>query len=227
MSPEEVYLGWRKRREVGCVFAQIIARHPDRFEQRIDVISELLPLAALAALIADRIDGMIADGGIAAAAILLPNISTLQDAARTFLALSDQPGWRVTMSSVPGPPSGVIAIHIVKTIPFGATSCPSEALVLGPFNEFPPTRRSPITALEIYVGEPRPFDPKIPGKPTTKANLAHIEMNLPTHAAFEKVWGMSEKGRLASLGGGEDNRAKAKVSLVVPRDLALQLGCLP
>ncbi|MGH7116379.1 MAG: hypothetical protein ACREE9_18025 [Stellaceae bacterium] len=227
MSPEKMYLAWRKRREIGCVFAQIIARHPDRFEQRIDVISGQLSADELAASIAARCDRLIADAATAAATILLPDILTLEDAARTFLALSDQPGWGVTTTSIQNQPAErFVAIHIVKMIPFGTTTCPSEALVLGPFDEFPPTRRAPITALEIYVGDPRPFDPKIPGKPTTKANLAHIEMNLPTHVAFEKIWAMSEKGRRLSL-GGDDSRAKAKISLALPYDLAQQLGCLP
>jgi hypothetical protein len=44
-------------------------------------------------------------------------------------------------------------------------------------------------------------------------------------APFDKVWEQSVKGRLASL-GGEDSRAKAKISFVIPQALAKQLGCL-
>lgn len=109
---------------------------------------------------------------------------------------------------------------------FGSSSCPSEALVLGPFEEFPPTRRAPCVGFEIYVGEPRPLDPKT-NQPTSKANLAHIEMYLPTHSAFENMWEKTRVRRLASLGGVDDKRAKAKVSFVISPALADELGCSP
>jgi hypothetical protein len=170
---------------------------------------------------------MMAEAETVVGAVLVPRVSTLADAARTFLALRDQEGWEVATSLIPPPPAGDwVAMNITRTIPFGTTTCPSEALVAGPFEDFPPTRRAPILAIELYVGEPRPFDPKTSTIPTTKANVAHVEMNLPTHRAFREIWRRSEIGRRASL-GGDDNRAKAKVSFLLTRDLAEQLGCLP
>jgi hypothetical protein len=105
----------------------------------------------------------------------------------------------------------------------GATTCPSEALVLGPFRVFPSTRKAPVVALELFIGEPRPMGP-LDDVATTKANLAHIELGLPMHKMFQTMWKNSIKGRTKSL-GGSDNRAKAKVTLVVPVTLARRLGC--
>jgi hypothetical protein len=227
MSPEEEYLAWRKQGEIGCVFAQIIARRPARLGQRVETIIDDLPPTELATEISRRIDVMMAEAETVVGAVLVPRVSTLADAARTFLALRDQEGWEVATSLIPPPPAGDwVAMNITRTIPFGTTTCPSEALVAGPFEDFPPTRRAPILAIELYVGEPRPFDPKTSTIPTTKANVAHVEMNLPTHRAFREIWRRSEIGRRASL-GGDDNRAKAKVSFLLTRDLAEQLGCLP
>jgi hypothetical protein len=159
-----------------------------------------------------------------AAVMLLPDVQTLERVAAIFLALEDQPKWSVSTTPLNETPLGeMLAVHLVREIPFGDTTCPSEALVLGPFDEFPPTRRAPFTALEIYVGEPRKMDPKDETKPTEKANLAHISMHLPTHDAFKHMWKQSEEGRAASL-GGTDMRAKAKVSFVLPIVLAQQLG---
>jgi hypothetical protein len=110
-------------------------------------------------------------------------------------------------------------------LPFGAGQCPSEALVLGPFAGFPNTRKSPLTAIEIFVGEPREFDPKS-GAPTTKANVAHMDMGV-MQEAWEIMWEQSVDGRLASLGGINDPRAKAKVAFVVPIALAQKLGFAP
>ncbi len=172
-----------------------------------------------------QVRSFIQDPAVSAAVILFTDRPSLEVLARAMLELGGRPGWTVTPSPLENNAVGnMIALRVARAIPFGDTFCPSEALVLGPFAEFPPTRRAPIAAFEIYVGVPREFDPKT-GDPTTKANLAHMEMNLPTHAAFENMWSISIAGRLKSLGDKEDNRAKAKITLVIPLPLAQQLGC--
>ena len=164
--------------------------------------------------------------GSAAVAMTFPYLTSLEDVARAMLALGQIPKWVVTATKITPPPTGeYVALNITRQIPFGSGVCPSEALVLGPFDDFPPTRKAPVTALEIYVGAPRPNGP-LDDAPTTKANLAHIELNLPSHATFEMMWESSKKGRLDSL-GGPDNRAKAKVSLVLPMSMAQLVGCAP
>jgi hypothetical protein len=226
MSPGEQYLLWRKQPAVGCFFARTIANHPNWYGQKIECVTGTGTPDLLAGVIASKITAAVADVSASAAAVLLPDIVTLEAAAMVLLALGSQPDWNVTTSVLQDPPAGeMVAVHIIRSIPFGGATCPSEALVLGPFSEFPATRRSPIAALEVYVGQPRTYDPKT-GNPTTKTNLAHIEMNLPTQAAFEKIWNMSVDGRTRSL-GGNDSRAKAKVSFVIPMALAQQLGCAP
>ena len=76
----------------------------------------------------------IGDPEVGAAAILLPQILALDAAAKVFLALVGQVGWTVTRSILQDPPAGeMVAVHVVRAIPFGGTSCPSEALVSAPF----------------------------------------------------------------------------------------------
>ena len=85
-----------------------------------------------------------------------------------------------------------------------------------------------MTALEMFVGEPMPQDPKT-HSPTTKTNLAHMDLSsldLPVRT-IDALWLKSQEGRLASLGGNEDPRAKAKVTFVIPVDIARSLGCEP
>lgn len=226
MTLEQQYLDWRRQPAVGCMFARMIAVRPGHYHQELERLPTRATAQQTAAELATRVDVLIGDTAVSAAAILFPDIGTLEDLTKVLLALRSQPGWTVTTTTLQNPPAGeMVAIHISKQIPFGSGSCPSEALVLGPFMEFPPTRRAPISALEIYVGEPRPTDPKT-GDPTTKANLAHMEMNFPTDTAFKKTWNKSVDGRLASL-GGEDSRAKAKIAFVIPKALADKLGCAP
>jgi hypothetical protein len=85
-------------------------------------------------------------------------------------------------------------------------------------------------ALEIYVGVPMSRDPKT-HQPSTKANLAHMDLGPDIEpATIDKMWEASNAVRRTSLGltgALEDNRAKAKVSFVIPASLAQKLGCVP
>jgi hypothetical protein len=228
MSSKDEYLIWRKLQPVGCAFARYLSSHPGEFGQRFEEISGTDP-TTVAGTIATRIDELVADESASAATLLLPDIVAIEDLLAASLALRAHPNWSVTTTMLEPLTSQMVAVRIVREIPFGDTTRPSEALVLGSFDEFPPTRRAPVTALEIFVGEPMQNDPKNPSQPTTKANLSHIDLSdsdlVP--GAIDRLWKLSETGRLRSLGGNEDNRAKAKVSFVVSAALARNLRCEP
>ena len=226
MSLRATYLDWRQQRPVGCVFARYMARNPTRFGQKIEEI-RIEAATRLARAVAARVDKLVADPAISAATILLPRIDTLEALLELALALGAFPKWTVTTTMVqPPPPGDLVAVRIVREIPFGEETRPSEALVLGPFDVFPATRRAPVTAIEIFVGEPMANDPKT-RQPTAKANLAHVDLGPDlTQEVFDSMWDRSIKGRAESL-GGDDNRAKAKVSFVIPGSLARSSGCAP
>ncbi len=220
-------MAWRRTQpDVGCAFARLIAAGPEKYGQHIIPVSSPPAPSEVAKEVAEIVTKLISDKSAAAVALVFPQLTTLESTAAAMLALDEEPQWGVTTSKVQEPPLGEFtALHVVREIPFEARSCPSEALVFGDFPEFPPTRRSPVTALELFVGELRPRGP-LDDKPTTKGNLAHIELNLPTHEAFQRMWNKSIELRAMSL-GGQDNRAKAKVSMVVTPAIAEKLGCAP
>jgi hypothetical protein len=227
MSPEARYLKWRRQQPaIGCVFARLIASNPKRYEQQVDRINGQDPMR-VARRIESIVGPAVASANVSSVVLIFPDLVKLEAVASAMLALNGVPGWKVTWTKLKPPPAMVcVALNIVREIRFGSGTCPSEALVLGPFRSFPPTRRAPVTALEIFVGEPRPMGP-LDDTPTQKANLAHIELNLATHAIFMKMWKKSHDARTKSLGDRADNRAKAKVSLVVPTLMARRLGCCP
>jgi hypothetical protein len=138
-----------------------------------------------------------------------------------------------TANLQPPPNADMVTVAILRELPLDDETRLSEALVLGPFAEFPPTRQSPVTALELFVGVPLRQDPKTHA-PTNRANLAHIDLldrdiicvDL-TPPAIDAMWTRSKEGRYRSLGGVEDNRAKARVSFVIPASLAHELECAP
>jgi hypothetical protein len=206
------------------MFAQMMSAKPSRYGQ----VVELVPVgdpATVAGAIARRVDEMVADRTIAAAALLLPEGISLEELTSFALALSGYPHWHVRTSALPTTPAGpMVALHIVREIPFAGGVCPSEALVLGPFNEFPPTRRAPVVAFEIFVGDPPPYD--YYGTPTSKGNLASVALPMVKPHTYSMVWKKSIAGRLAS-NNGEDSRAKAKISFVISPALAAKMGCTP
>ncbi|TXH36743.1 MAG: hypothetical protein E6Q98_09790 [Rhodospirillaceae bacterium] len=211
------------------MFARIMSRHPERFKQKVEVVPAHGSPTVIAGALAARIDVALADPNVTASTLIVPAIDRIATLAETALQLGELPKWSVEPMFLDNTPIGkMVGLRIARNIPFGATECPSELLVLGPFDVFPATRRAPVTAFEFFVGEPMPFDPKM-GTPITKANLAHMELDASI-IDINKVWGKSVQGRRSSLGlgdGEEDARAKAKVAFAISPDLARQLGCEP
>jgi hypothetical protein len=231
MSARADYLRWRHGPAVGCTFARLIAIRPADYGQIVEEIPTRGTPMQVAATIARRIDRYVSDEAVSAAALLMPDISTLKRLTEVALALRSHPEWLVSFSPVEDSRWGdLVAARIAREVPFGDAALPSEALFLGPFDDFPPTRRAPVLALEIYLGEPMTHDPKT-HEPSTKANLAHMSLGPDIeNATVDAMWNASKDARLKSLGlapGLEDNRAKAKVSFVIPATLAQQLGCAP
>jgi hypothetical protein len=234
MTAAANYLKWKRGSDqVGCKFARLLAANPERFGQRLEVVN-----GTKAATIAGKIDTVIgkfvADPDVAAATILLPALKQLPTLVAVALALEQMSGWHVTRQALTGAPGGTaVGFSVTRKVllPTGHT-IPSEALVLGPFDNFPMTRRAPVTAMELFVGTPPAIDPKsADGSAPTRAYLAHIDVVPPLVAAQrDRLWEKSQKIRKASLGlvgKQDDSRAKAKIAFVVPLKLAQSLGCAP
>jgi hypothetical protein len=203
----------------------LAARYPE-YGQRVETV-----LQSDATAIASEIDAIVnaasADATTTALTIVLPTVKDLTILVNVALCLEQKTGWQATKVTLTGTPGGsAVAFRVTRDIPhFGGVTVPSEVLVLGDFPEFPATRRAPVVALEIFVGKPPQLNRA--GKPTVKANLDLVDIQVPTQAAFEHMWKQTEKERLTSLGGIDDPRARAKVSFVVPLALAKTLGCAP
>jgi hypothetical protein len=227
-SPLTLYRDWkRKDAAVGCVFARYMATKPERFGQRAAVVRGADP-ATIARRVAAQIATLVADDEAAAATLVLSEVDNLATLARFALALGAEPEWAVRRTVLQDTPIGdVVAFNIVRDILMhDGNTCPSEALVLGPFSTFPKTRRAPVTALEMFVGL-APTNQR-DGKPTLKAHLADVMIDgLRTPGVFNSMWKQTQSERLRSLGGIDDPRAKAKVSFVISMAVARSIGCVP
>lgn len=228
--PIDRYRQWKRfQPDVGCIFARYMAHKPNDFGQLAAVIAGR-EAESVAAEIESKITEFIDDPKIMAGAIIFPDLKTLTHVVRVALALDGKGKgkgkWKVTRKILRGTPGGdVVAFNVVRPVPMGMKTCPSEALLLGPFDEFPNTRKAPVTALELFVGIPPTH--KHDGKPTKKVHLADVPIPLPAEHVFNSMWSSTVKARLESLGGVNDERAKAKVTFSIPMRLATKLGCQP
>ena len=225
------YQEWKQLySDVGCMFARYMARNPTRFGQRAEVVEGATP-AIIAADVTARISRYVADPDTNVVTLVFPNLTTLRSLVDMTRALGAFPDWGLKTDVLKNTPVGdMLAFNLTRQIPFADSTCASEVLILGDFPEFPTTRRAPITALEIFVGPPRPRDPKT-DLPTKKANLAHVDLPPLSGQPFANMWERSERGRRESLGCNadcdpicHDLRAKAKVAFVIPMALATSLG---
>jgi hypothetical protein len=218
------YLQWKGQPQIGCLFAQALSRKPDGHGQRIDVLN-----GQKGAGLASRIDAIahreLADPESQAATIIIPRVTTLEPLVEMATTLKSMVGWQVEHWIEPTTPTGpIVAFRITREVPIvGGTTVPSEALVMGPFDVFPETRRAPVTAMEIFIATASAKD--IFGRPRDKANLADIVFEPALNpTAFSIMWDRTKKLRGERLADPQDRRARAKVSFVVPLPVAKALG---
>jgi hypothetical protein len=223
---DDPYVKWKRGPAVGCTFARFLAGNPDEYKQHKEEISDSAPVD-----IAAKIDGLVgrlvADDTVVAATLVVPAVKLLSALVEVAMALQSTPCWKVTRTVLSNAPCGpVVAFGMSRDVALAdGTIVPSEALVLGPFSDFPATRRSPLTAFEIFVGTPPALDRH--SRPTKKANLDLVSVTPPlSQAAHDNMWDQTIALRLKQLDGIDDCRAKAKVAFAIPMALAEQLGCV-
>lgn len=226
-SAKNEYLDWKRRdKAIACAFARLIALRPEDYGQKVELVGAKSSASRIAASIDARITKLLNNPEVSAATLLFDASITLERFAEALNSLALLDGWSISASVLDHDEiSDIASLSLIKDIPYGQEFLPSEVLCFGPYNLMPNTRRSPYPALEMFVGVPLDRDPKSQAQ-VKKANLAHINMRLPTPEVFQRTWDKTMKQRLVSLGNKEDCRAKAKVTLVVPKALAYDFGLL-
>ena len=210
-----VYLDWIRRPQVGCIFAQLLARHAHRSRIRTVVArgcfgtgdpKELAIQVNL--LVGESAD----DPSSEALSVLMPQILDLQTLADFAWQLSHQPGWTIEREHTWR--RRLVLIGLRAQIGTGVVA---ETLGLGPFEIFPSTRKCPLTTLEIRTKPKRAKRSQLSNE-YLAAHLADIpttHMLAPkTHRALFKH--LTPKLRRRILEGKEDMRAKASVTYTLP-----------
>ena len=212
---EAVYLDWLRRPQVGCIFAQLLARPVYRTGVRTVVArgsSGLGEPRELATQIASLVDESVKDAPTEALSVLLPQVLDVEGLTRFAWELGQQPGWTVEKESRWR--SRLTLVGLRAEI---ADRVVAETLGMGPFDIFPTTRQCPVTTLEIRTKTTRAKKSHL-SRTHLAAHLADLPVDHKlTPAEFRsrfKKFTPWLKARI--LGGKGDLRAKAGVTYSVP-----------
>ena len=212
---EAVYLDWLRRPQVGCVFAQLLARPVYRTGVRTVVArgsSGRGDPGELAIQIARLVDECVADASTEGLSVLLPQICKPEPLAHLTWELGNQPGWTIEQERPWRKTLVLIGLRVEI-----ATGVFAETLGMGPFDIFPTTRQCPITTLEIRTKR-RGAKKSHLSKIHLAAHLADLPVNhiltAAEHRARRQKFTPWLKKRI--LGKQGDMRAKASVTYSVP-----------
>lgn len=212
---EAVYLDWLRRPQVGCVFAQLLARPAYRAGIKTVVVRGSEGSRApndTATEIVGHVDESAKDPSIEALTVLLPEVLDIELLSRLVWELSRRPGWSIEREHLWR--GTLVLVGLRAEIVPGVIA---EILGMGPFDIFPTTRQCPITTLEIRTKRKRA---KVSQRSQTHlaAHLADMPVeHILTAAEFRSrfvKFTPALKKRI--LGNQEDMRAKASVTYSLP-----------
>ncbi len=212
---EAVYLDWLRRPQVGCVFAQLLARPVYRTQVRTVVArgdSKLGEPSELATQVARFAADSVKEPSDEALSVLLPEILDIEGLAKFVWELSKKPGWTIEREHLWRRRLVLIGLRVEIE-----TGVVAETLGMGPFEIFPATRRCPVTTLEIRTKVKRAKKSKV-SKEHLAAHLADIPVDhILTNTQFrDRVKRFTPWLKRRILGKRRDMRAKARVTYSVP-----------
>ena len=209
------YLDWLRRPQVGCVFAQLLARPKNRTQVETKVArysSAVRNPKELAIDIAGMAKTSIHDASDEALSILLPEVLNDEELTRLVWELSHQTGWEIEREHMWRGTLVLVGLRVEID-----TKAVAETLGMGPFDIFPPTRQCPITTLEIRTKSRGAKKSHL-----SKTHLASHLADIPTHHMLTRGAHRSLFARFTPwlkkriLGHQEDMRAKAGVTYSLP-----------
>ena len=212
---EAVYLDWLRRPQVGCVFAQLLARPVNRTGMRTVVArgsSGVGDPGELAVQIAKLVGESVQDPSCEALSVLMPQVRNDETLAQLVWELGTQPRWEIELEHIWRGTLVLIGMRVEI-----ADDVVAETLGMGPFGIFPPTRQCPITTLEIRTKRTRAKKSHL-SKTHLAAHLADISTDhMLTREAHRDLFAKFTPWlRRRILGDQQDMRAKAGVTYSLP-----------
>ena len=213
---EAVYLDWLLRPQVGCVFAQLLARPIYRSGVRTVVArgsSGLGDISEVAVQIAHLVVEAVHDESTEALSVLLPQVLNVEALARLTWDLGHQPQWSIELERPWRNTLVLVGLRVEIS-----EDVVAEPLGMGPFTIFPTTRQCPITTLEIRTKTMRAKKSHI-SKTHRAAHLADLPLGHELLTATEfgvRFRRFTPWLKRRILGKRGDLRAKAGITYSVP-----------
>ena len=212
---EAIYLDWLRRPQIGCIFAQLLARRDNRTGIRTVVArgtSGLGKPSELAVQIDQLVEESVDDVSVEALSVLMPQVVDIEILARIVWGLNQLPRWRIETPHRWRRDLVLVGLRVEI-----ATDVVAESLGLGPFPIFPTTRQCPITTLEIRTKIERAKKSRL-FKSQRAAHLAAIPIRniLSTDSFGSRFNKYTPALRRRILEGQNDRRAKARVTYSIP-----------
>ena len=212
---EAVYLDWLSRSQVGCIFAQLLARPAYRTEVKTVVArgsSGTGDPEELATQIANLVGESVSDDSTEALSVLLPQILDIETLTRLVWEFGKQPKWMIERETRWR--NTLVLVGLRVEVEAGIVA---ETLGMGPFGYFPTTRQCPITTLEIRTKTKRAKKSRL-SKTHLAAHLADISTDhILTPRQFRTLFrDLTPRLRKRILENQEDTRAKAGVTYSLP-----------
>ena len=211
---EAVYLDWLLRPQVGCVFAQILARPVNRTGVRTVVARGAsgsgMP-GELASQIAGLVDECVENESAEALSVLMPQVLDRERLTLLVWELGHQPGWSIEQERPWRETLVMVGLRVEI-----ADDVLAETLGMGPFDIFPTTRQCPVTTLEVRTKTKRAKVSHV-SRTHRAAHLADLPIDSLTNVEFRTRFTRFTpwlKSRI--LGAQGDARAKAGVTYSVP-----------
>ena len=212
---EAVYLDWLRRSQVGCVFAQLLARPHNRTGMRTVVVRGSLGIndpTELAIDIDRLVNESVNDASNEAVTVLLPQVVEIESLARLVWDISHFSGWTIEKEQ-PWRPS---LVRIGLRVKIG-NDVVAEVLGMGPFPFFPNTRQCPISTLEVRT---KNFGARTSYVPNSRLASHLAQIPVGHILTTDQISVLSNKFtpalRNRILAGEEDMRAKAGVTYSIP-----------
>lgn len=206
-----IFHDWVRKRQIGCRFAQRLAREPSKFGW-IDLV---LPHHDSSEHVR-WLDEFLATASYDSEAVLLllPTVTNLSDLSDLVGNLLTSPRWFI---------HEIVGYDDSEFVPLGLRWHPpgeelaSWVLAFGDFPEWPFTRRAPLPALTLRTHSPKPGNEGI--------DLAAIDPMLPNVEAFDRMMSGTRRLKERLLEAEPDlcDYARARVTFRLPRSLAMEL----
>lgn len=206
----EIMFKWARGGQLGCHFAQIMARQPAEYgwwsvmlrglHHGADLNTRLAPILQQAAANHDALQ------------LVFPEreLNTVAGVVTLINELCDDSAWY--WEEIPledGASQDEVLLGLRWRIP--GTQCASWVLGFADLPTMPFTRRAPFLAL-IMRTKPAPAGDEVP----TRAHLAHMDHKLDK-ASHDSIWAKTEQTKALLIGDEMPHAARAKVTFCLPR----------